>query len=86
MSATQKPQRTFLAVTLLTVIAVTTVFMVYAALLATYTGTTVEVRETGGTMEYTTNNSTWYGTLSSYIDNGILCVQEYGRQGQQLKN
>jgi hypothetical protein len=71
MNATQKPQRTFLAVTLLTVIAVTTVFLVYAAILATYTGLIVIVREPGGEIQYNlsnSSNSTWGTTLD--ITNG----------------
>lgn len=72
MNATQKPQRTFLAVTLLTVIAVTTVFLVYAAVLMTLTGTTVTVNETGGSMQYNlsnASNSTWASSLSA-MNNG----------------
>ena len=73
MSATQKKtQRTFLAVTLVTVIAVTTVFMVYAAVLSTLFGSTVTVSETGGSMQYNLygdNNSTWLASLPS-INNG----------------
>jgi len=72
MNTTPKPQRAFLTVTLLTVIAVSTVFMVYAAVLMTLFGTTVTVNQTGGSMQYNlsnTSNSTWVSSLSS-INNG----------------
>jgi hypothetical protein len=72
MNATQRPQRAFLTVTLLTVIAVSTVFMVYAAVLMTLLGTTVTVSETGGLMQYNrsnTSNSTWVSSLPT-INNG----------------
>jgi len=72
MNAIQKPQRAFLTVTLLTVLAVATVFMVYAAVLMTLFGTTVTVSETGGSMQYNknnTSNSTWASSLST-INNG----------------
>ncbi|HKZ94378.1 MAG TPA: hypothetical protein VJ249_07350 [Candidatus Bathyarchaeia archaeon] len=68
MSATKKSQRTFLTVTLLTVMAVTTVFVVYAAVLLTLTGTTVTVIQEGGSVEYNldnASNSSWVGSLPS---------------------
>lgn len=71
MNATQKPQRAFLTVTLLTVIAVSTVFMVYAAVLMTLFGTTVTVNEAGGSMQYNlsnTSNSTWASSLNTMIN------------------
>ena len=52
MNATYKPRKAFLAVTILTVLAVTTVFMVYAALLASYTGSDVTIQSMGGSIEY----------------------------------
>jgi len=66
MSEKRKPQRAFLTVTLMTVLAVTMVFMVYAALLATYTGLNVVVTEPGGTIQYNKyndNNGTWASQL-----------------------
>jgi len=67
MNTTRRPQSAFLAVTLITVIAVTTVFMVYAAILATYYGSNVTVSQPGGAVEYNlsnTSNSSWTGSLS----------------------
>jgi len=67
MNAAPKPKRTFVAVTLVTVIAVTTVFLVYAAILATYIGGNVTVTEPGGSIQYTktnTSNSSWTDTIS----------------------
>jgi len=72
MSETQKTQRTFMAITMLAVIALTAVFIAYAALLATYTGTTVIVNQMGGTMQYNlsnNNNGTWASSLSA-MNNG----------------
>jgi hypothetical protein len=71
MSATQrKPQRVFLTVTLITVISVTTVFLVYAAVLMTLHGTTVVVNEsTGSLVEYSLDGSSWSTSLSA-INNG----------------
>lgn len=66
MNATPKPKRTFVAVTLVTVMAVTTVFLVYAAILATYIGGNVTVTEPGGSIQYTkinTSNSSWTSTI-----------------------
>lgn len=70
MNTTRKPQRAFLAVTLMTVLALTAVFMVYAALLATFTGSTVTVTQPGGSIEYNkygTSNATWQSTLDIVI-------------------
>jgi len=69
MSATQRPQRTFLGVTMITVIAITTVFLAYAAILATYTGGNVVVNQPGGDIQYNlsnTSNSTWTNTLTVF--------------------
>jgi hypothetical protein len=71
MNATGKNQRTFLTVTLLTVLAVTTVFAVYAAVLLTLTGTTVTVNEGGGSMQYNldgSSNATWVTSLAAMIN------------------
>jgi hypothetical protein len=67
MSEYRKPQRAFLAVTLMTVVAVTMVFMVYAALLASYNGGNVTISSMGGEVQYslTKDPGSWaYGTLS----------------------
>jgi len=58
MNATQKPQRAFLAVTLLTVLAVTSVFMVYAVILSTLYGGNVTVVGFTGNVWYDESNST----------------------------
>jgi len=71
MNATRKSQRTFLTVTFLTVLAVTTVFLVYAAVLLTLTGTTVTVNEGGGSVQYNlsnTSNATWVSSLSPMVN------------------
>ena len=71
MNATRKSQRSFLAVTCITVVALTTVFLVYAAVLLTLTGTTVTVNEGGGSVQYNlsnTSNSTWVGSLSPMVN------------------
>jgi len=52
MSASRKSQRTFMTVTMITVIAVTMVFIVYAALLTFYTGKNVVIGSMGGHVEY----------------------------------
>jgi hypothetical protein len=68
MSISKKPQGAFLAVTLLTVIAVTTVFMVYAALLSTWTGNVVTVTGEGGQVLYSLTESSmnWQANLASF--------------------
>ena len=71
MSTTQKSQRTFMTVTLITVVAVSTVFIVYAAVLLTLTGTTVTVNEGGGSLQYNLSNSsnaTWANSLSPMVN------------------
>jgi len=68
MSATQKPQRAFLAVTMITVLAVAAIFMVYAVTLSTITGGTVTVSSVQGTIYYSETNATsatWTTTLGS---------------------
>ncbi len=69
MSTKPKNQRTFIAVTLLTVMAITAVFVVYAAILATYTGTTVQVSEGSGSIQYSLDQSNWLSSLPG-INNG----------------
>jgi len=67
MSASNKSQRAFLAVTLMTVLAITMVFFVYAVILQTYYGGNVTITSIGGSIEYATTNSTgasWGGTLT----------------------
>jgi len=65
MNARNTSQRALLAVTLMTVLAVTTVFMVYAVLLASYTGGLVTIQGVGGSIEYSLDNSTnWGSTLN----------------------
>ena len=74
MNATRKSQNTFLTVTLLTVLAVTTVFLVYAAVLLTLTGNTVTITEGGGSLQYTldgASNSSWVFTLPSIINGTV---------------
>lgn len=71
MNASRKSQRTFLTVTSLTVLAVTTVFLVYAAVLLTLTGTTVTINEGGGSLQYNldnASNATWASSLPSIIN------------------
>jgi hypothetical protein len=69
MNTTQKSQRTFMTVTMITVIAVTTVFIVYAAILGTYPGGNVSIQTMQGEIYYQGEGSTtWATTLS--IGNG----------------
>ena len=71
MNTSRKSQRTFLTVTSITVLAVTTVFLVYAAVLLTLTGNTVTITEGGGSLQYTldgASNSSWASTLPSIIN------------------
>jgi len=75
MNTTPKPQRAFFTVTLLTVIAVSTVFMVYAAVLLTLYGTTVTVNEPSGTsVQYNRvndSNSSWVTSFPTSINTSI---------------
>ena len=58
-----------MTVTMITVIAVTTVFIVYAAILGTYPGGDVTIQAMGGTIYYRQQNVTaWTATLN--IANG----------------
>jgi len=69
MSATRKSQRTFMTVTAITVIAITTVFLVYAAILGTYRGGQVSINQMQGTIYYQGEGSTSWGTTLS-VGNG----------------
>jgi len=87
MNATPKPQRTFVAVTLITVIAVTTVFLVYAAILATYMGSNVTVNSLGGEIQYSVSNIT--GTYSAgpvSINNGTYWYARLYMTGATAQN
>jgi len=71
MNAIRKGQRSFLAVTCITVVALTTVFLVYAAVLLTLMGTTVTVNEGGGSLQYNlsnASNSTWTSSLLPMVN------------------
>lgn len=70
MSAKQKSQRGFVAVTLITLLAIALVIVAYATLLGIFTGGDVGVVSLNGTLKYNTDNSTtWYSTLSG-VANG----------------
>ena len=73
MSAKQKSQRGFVAVTLITVLALALVIVVYASLLGTFPGGEVTVVTVNGDLKYCITNSTtpgdWALTLSN-IANG----------------
>jgi len=65
MSTSRKSQKTFLTVTMITVVAITTVFLVYAALLTSYTGSDVVISTMGGSIEYSlTKDPGSWGTSS----------------------
>jgi hypothetical protein len=64
MGEKQKSQRGFVAVTLITVLAIATVLIVYAAILGTIPGGEVTVGGVGGSISYSSDNSTWASTLS----------------------
>jgi hypothetical protein len=66
MSERQKSQKGFVAVTLITLLAIATVIVVYAALLGTFTGQNVTVVAVKGTVEYSQDNSSGWAT--SLID------------------
>ncbi len=69
MSTSRKSQRTFMTVTAITVIAIATVFIVYAAIIGTYPGGDVSIQQMVATMYYQGDgSSTWATTLS--IGNG----------------
>lgn len=59
-------QKAFVAVTVLTLLAVSSVLVIYATLLGTFQGSTVEVVSVQGTVYYSLDNSTgWATTLSN---------------------
>jgi len=71
MSERQKSQRGFVAVTLITLLAIATVIVVYAALLGTFQGGNVTVVSVNGEVQYSLNNSTgWTTSLSNVPVNG----------------
>ena len=78
-----KSQRAFVAVTLITVLAVTSVFVVYAVILSTINGGNVSVIGSGGQMWYNEANSTsaadWTSTLGSIGSNGTNCDPWYAK-------
>lgn len=65
MSATRKSQRTFMTVTAITVIAITTVFLVYAAILGTYRGGQVSINQMQATIYYQGEGATSWSTSLS---------------------
>lgn len=73
MSARQKSQKGFVAVTLITLLALALVIIVYATLLGTFPGGQVQVVTVNGDLKYSTTNSTtpsnWTLTLNN-IANG----------------
>jgi hypothetical protein len=76
-------QRAFVAVTLITVLAVTTVFVVYAVILSTITGNNVSVIGSGGQMYYDEANSAnpadWTSDLPNRGTNGSYCDPWYAK-------
>ena len=70
MSAKQKSQRGFVAVTLITLLALALVVIVYATLLGTFTGDTVGVVTLNGSLKYNEDNSTIWNTTLSGVANG----------------
>lgn len=76
-------QRSFVAVTLITVLAVTTVFVVYAVILSTINGNQVNVVGFGGSMWYDEANSTsaadWTADLPDIATNGSSCDPWYSK-------
>jgi len=74
VNTTPKAQRTFLAVTMMTVIAITTVFIVYAVVLSTITGGTVTVNSVQGTIYYSETNSTSATWTANLGGSGTLGV------------
>jgi hypothetical protein len=74
VSAKQKSQRGFVAVTLITLLAITLIIVVYAAILGTFTGGNVQVVAVKGTVYYSLDNSTnsadWSKTLTDVPING----------------
>ncbi len=69
MSTSRKSQRTFVTVTVITVIAIATVFIVYAAVIGTYPGGNVNIQQMVGEINYWGEGSTAWATSIS-IGNG----------------
>lgn len=68
MSATEKrSQKGFIAVTLITVLAITLVFVAYAAILGTISGGNVAIVAVAGSIGYSTTNTT--GSFQSSLSN-----------------
>jgi hypothetical protein len=65
VSAKQKSQKGFVAVTLITLLAIALVIVVYATLLGTFTGGNVQVVAVQGTVYYSLDNSTGWATSIS---------------------
>lgn len=70
MSAKQKSQRGFVAVTLITLLAVALTIVIYATLLGTFTGGDVGVVSLDGTIKYNEDNSTTWSTTLPNVANG----------------
>jgi len=73
MNEKLKSQKGFVAVTLITLLAIALVLVVYASLLGTFTGGEVVVGSVAGNVWYSTNNQTagpWTATLS-VADTGV---------------
>jgi hypothetical protein len=62
VSAKQKSQKGFVAVTLITVLAIALVIVVYATILGTFTGGNVTVVAVQGTVYYSSNNTNGWAT------------------------
>ena len=72
MSAKHKSQRGFVAVTLITLLALALVVVVYATLLGTFTGGDVGVVTLNGALKYNQDNGTTWSTTLSGVANGSL--------------
>jgi hypothetical protein len=83
MNDGNRPQRAFIAVTLMTVIAVTAVFVVYAVILSTINGNQVNVVGFGGSMWYdeanSANDADWTADLPDIATNGTVCDPWYSK-------
>jgi hypothetical protein len=70
VSAKQKSQRGFVAVTLITVLAIALVIVVYATILGTFTGGNVNVVTLRGSLWYNqTDSAPWQASLND-VENG----------------
>jgi len=69
VSARQTSQKGFVAVTLITVLALALVIIVYASLLGTFPGGQVQVVTVNGDLKYCTTNSTTPGDWELSLDN-----------------